>query len=132
MKYKARLIYKSEYTCFETSLPVYFYGMSNSKMIVLFATNKNDFHEANAFKWILANHLDFAYDFNSDTILTEGFEEVGIDEFKELADNLEQRVKTLATFGNFSSRTEAQQYLNINAYNMLISQNEPQVEISNY
>jgi len=30
-----------------------------------------------------------------------------------LADNLEQRVITLATFGNFSFNAEAQQYFNI-------------------
>ena len=132
MKYKARLIYKSEFTCFETSLPVYFYGMSNGKMVVLFASNNNGFSVTDTYKWILADHMDFTYDFNSDTILTEGFEEVGIEEFKELADNLEQRIKTLATFGNFSSGTEAQQYINVNAYNMLISQSEPQFEMSYY
>ena len=132
MKYKARLIYKSEYTCFETSLPVYFYGMSNGKMAVFFSINDNVFREDYTFKWILADHLDFSYDYYSDKILTEGFEEVGIEEFKELVDNLEQRIKTLATFGSFSSVTEAQQYLNINAYNMLISQHEPQFEMSYY
>ncbi|HSO89352.1 MAG TPA: hypothetical protein VLQ91_22555 [Draconibacterium sp.] len=50
----------------------------------------------------------------------------------ELADNLEQRIKTVSTNGNFSTRTEAQQYFNINAGNMLISQNKTQVELNHY
>ena len=132
MKTKARLIYESKYTCFETNLPVYFYGLSNGKMAVLYACNTNDFRGNNNFKWIVADHLDFRFDFNSNTILTEGFEEVGLDEFKELADNLEQRVKTLATFGNFLSKTETQEFLSNNIYNMLVSQNEPKFEMNFY
>ena len=61
--------------------------------------------------------------------LTNDIEEVGIEEFMLLADNLEQRIMTLATFGNFSSKTEAQQYFNINAFNMVISQNQEKYEM---
>lgn len=132
MKSKARLIYKSDYTCFHTSLPVYFYGMSNGKMVVLFASSKTNFAWDTTLKWIMANHMDFSYNYESDTIFTNGSEEVGLDEFMKLADTLEQRIKTIATFGNFSSRLEAQQYLNINAINMLISQNQEKYELDYY
>lgn len=132
MKLQARLIYKSVYTCFQTSLPVYFYGLSNGKMVILFASSKSDFAFDNTLKWILAEHMDFLYNFESGSVLTTDAEEVGIDEFMLLADNLEQRIITLATFGNFSSKTEAQQYFNINAFNMLASQNHKKYEMEYY
>lgn len=132
MKLQSRLIYKSVYTCFPTSLPVYFYGMSNGKMVVLFASSKTDFAYDTALKWILTEHLDFFYDFESGTILTTGLEEVGIDEFMLLADNLEQRIKRNATFGCFLTNAEAQQYFDINVNNMLLSQNQENYLIEYY
>lgn len=130
MKFKAQLIYQSTCTCFRTKLPVYFYGLSSSKMLVLYSCNKSDFAFDATLKWILAEHEDFSYDYDSNTIFTNGIEEVGVAEFMELADNLEQRIKTLATFGNFSTNSEAQQYFNLNAFNMLNSQNQLQAEMA--
>jgi len=132
MKFKTQLIYKSTCTCFYTKLPVYFYGLSNGKVIVLFASNKTDFAYETSVKWILAEHDDFSYDYESNTIFTNGSEEVTLEEFMELADNLEQRIKIIAIFGSFSTNSEAQQYFNLNAYNMLISQNQLQVEMDFY
>jgi len=129
MNFKAQLVYKSVNTCFQTTLPVYFYGMPNGKMLVLFASCKNDFPDETALKWTLAEHLDFWYDVETDCVFTTGSREIGIEEFMELVDNLEQRIKTIATFGNFSTKTEAQQYLNVNLYNMLSSQKQKQVEM---
>ena len=124
MKLQARLIYKSQYTCFQTSLPVYFYGLSNGKVVVLFASSKTDFAYDTAVKWIMAEHFDFMYDFENNKIFTTDNDEIGIDEFMLFADNLEQRIRILATFGNFSNKTEAQQYFNINSYYMLSNQNQ--------
>ena len=132
MKIKSQLIYQSTCTCFHTKLPVYFYGLNNGKMVVLFASNITDYAFDNSLKWILAEHEDFSFDYDSGTIFTNGTEEVGMTEFMELADNIEQRVKILATFGNFTTNTEAQKYFNLNAYNMLISQNQVQFEMDYY
>jgi len=132
MKFKAQLIYKSLNTCFQTSLPVYFYGLPNGEMLVLFASCKNYFPDDTALKWTVAEHLDFMYDYESDSVLTMDSREIDIEEFMELADNLEQRIKTIATFGNFSTKTEAQQYLDVNLYNMLSSQKQKQAEIDYY
>lgn len=132
MKFKAQLIYQSTCTCFHTKLPVYFYGLNNGKMAILFACNKNDFALDTTLKWILAEHEDFSYDYDSNTIFTNGNEEVGMAEFMDLADNLEQRIKILATFGNFKSNIDAQNYFNQNVYNMLVTQNQLQCEIEYY
>ena len=129
MKLQARLIYKSGYTCFHSPLPVYFYGLSNGKVVVLFASSKTDFAYDTSIKWILADHIDFRYDFETNKIFTTDNDETGIDEFMLFADNLEQRINIVATFGNFSSKTEAQQYFNINAFNMLTNQTQDKYEM---
>jgi hypothetical protein len=129
MKYTARLVYKSVNTCFQTTLPVYFYGMPSGKMVVLFASCKNDFPDETALKWTLAEHMDFWYDFETGTILTTGSRVIEIDEFMELADNLEQRIITKATYGNFSNKTEAMHFLNVTLHNLLNSYKQKQVEM---
>lgn len=132
MKFKSQLIYQSTCTCFNTKLPVYFYGLNNGKIAILFACNKTDFAFDTALKWILAEHEDFSYDYESNTIFTNGDEEVGMAEFMDLADNLEQRVKIMATFGNFKTHADAQHYFNQNVYNMLVTQTQVQYEIDYY
>ncbi len=128
MKYTARLIYKSVNTCFHTNLPVYFYGMPNGKIVVLFASCKNDFPDDTSLKWTVAEHLDFSYDFATGTILTNGSREIEIDEFKELADNLEQRIKIAATYGNFLTNSDAMHFLSVTLQNLLSSHKQKQME----
>lgn len=132
MKFKAHLIYESVNTCFDTTLPVYFYGMPNGKMVVLFSQNNNVFPFDTSVKWILAEHCDFSYNFEMGKIFLNDPQEVGMDEFIELADNLEQRTKKIATFGNFSSNSEAMNYLYINAIDMLISHKPVKFEMDYY
>lgn len=132
MKYKAHLIYKSVNTCFHTKLPVYFYGMPNGKMVVLFTQNNSDFPFNTTIKWVVAEHNDFSYKFESGQIITNDTQRVDIDEFMELADNLEQSIKTIATYGSFSSNSEALNYFNINADTMLINQKPVKLEMDFY
>jgi len=121
MNLKAHLIYKSSNTCFSTLLPVYFYGMSSGKIGVLLSQFKNDNPFDTTQEWVVAIHNDFLYDFETDTILTANWEEVGIDEFMELADDLEQNITAIKAFGHFYSNNEAQQYFYANAHYMLES-----------
>lgn len=128
MKYTSRLIYKSVNTCFHTNLPVYFYGLSNGIIVILFASRNNEFPDDNTLKWTLAEHLDFSYDVDSGTILTADSREIGLDEFMELADNLEQRIKITATYGNFSNNSEAMHFLNVTLLNLLNQHKQKQLE----
>ena len=59
-------------------------------MVVLFTTYKHDYPFASTLKWVISEHMDFSYDYETNTILTNGYQEVVIDEFMDLADNLEQ------------------------------------------
>ena len=119
MNGNARLIYKSFNTCFRTFLPVYFYGMPNAKIIVLFVREKEDSLTRNALEWVVATHLEFWYDYESDVIFDFQNREYAFEEFSEYVDKLAQRVKLIKTFGNFSNYIEAQQFYNSNASQML-------------
>jgi hypothetical protein len=132
MKYTARLIYKSVNTCFHTTLPVYFYGLPNGSILVLYASCKNGFPDDTSLKWILAEHLDFSYDFATGIILTAGSREIEICEFMELADNLEQRIITKATYGNFANNSEAMHFLSVTLHNLLNNHKQKQMEPDYY
>jgi hypothetical protein len=132
MKTKTHLIYKSLNTCFQTYLPVYFYGMNDGRMIVLFTRFKTNDPRVISQEWVLAMHCDFSYDIESNTILTNGLEEIGIEEFMDLADNFEQRIKILKTFGEFMSHAEAQKYFNVNVSQMLSNSKQVKDEIYSY
>ena len=131
MKGKARLIYKSYNTCFRSFLPVYFYGMPNAKIIVLFVREKEDSLTRNTLEWVVATHLEFWYDYESDVIFDFQNRAYNFDEFIDYVDKLEQRVRPLKNFGNFAVYTEAQQFYNSNASQMLFNL-IPEKAIMNY
>ena len=131
MKGNARLIYKSFNTCFRTFLPVYFYGLPGAKIVVLFVREKENSLTRNEFDWVVASHLDFWYDYKSDTILDLRNREHELEEFKECVDKLEQRIRIIKTIGSFLSYRNAQQFYNSNASKLLFN-HKPAREILSY
>ncbi len=132
MKTKSKLIYRSENTCFQTLLPVYFYGMPDGKMLVLYTRFKSENPLDTTQEWIVAQHLDFTYNFESGRIYTMTGQEVSFEEFMELADNLEQRIRPLEWFGSFYNNREAQSYFNHHKYNMLNKTKTIKIEADEY
>lgn len=119
MKDNARLIYKTNNTCFPRFLPVYFYGLPNEEMLILYAREKENSVVRLSLEWVVAAHLDFHYDYESDAILDSENQVYDFVEFIEYIDQMEQRVKLLQTFGSFYTQTEAEQFYNSNASKML-------------
>lgn len=130
MKLKSKLIYRSENTCFQTPLPVFFFGMPDGKMLVIFSRFKTENPLNTLQEWIVAQHLDYCFDFVTDTIMTTGIQKVEIGEFMDLADNLAQRIRPLNWFGNFYTNNEALQYFKTNKDFMLgkVKSIEPEVD----
>ena len=106
--------------------------MNDGRMIVLFTRFKTNDPRDTTQEWVMAMHCDFSYDYESDKILTNALEEIGIEEFMDLADDLEQRIKTIKTFGDFSSNAEAQKYFNVNFFKMLSNSKPVKDEIYSY
>jgi type III secretory pathway component EscR len=95
--------------------------MPDGRMLVCYTQFRNDDEDDTTQEWVVALHADFTYDYETDVIYTLETQEVDIEEFMELADTLEQRVKPLKTFGKFYNNTEAQQFFNQNGKLMLQS-----------
>lgn len=132
MKTKSKLIYRSENTCFQTLLPVYFYGMPDGKMLVLYTRFKSENPLDTTQEWIVAQHLDYSYNFESGRIYTMTGQEVNFEEFMDLADNLEQRIRPLEWFGSFYTNHEAQVYFNEYKDFMLNKSKPVNVEVEAY
>jgi hypothetical protein len=111
MKIKSKLIYQSVNTCFQTFLPVFFYGLPIGKMLVIFARFKTENPLDTQQEWVVAQHLDYSFNYPEDKIYTHGNQEISLEEFIELADNLEQRIRPLKIYGNFYSNNEAMHFL---------------------
>lgn len=119
MKDKARLIYKTSNTCFPEYLPVYFYGLPNQKMLVLYTRERQNDLVRKSLEWVVAAHLEFRYDYQSNVILDHENQSYDFEEFKEYIDQMQQRTKPLQTYGTFHNWAEAEQFYNSNASQML-------------
>lgn len=132
MKSKARFIHKSFNTCFPALLPAYFYGIPNGEMLVMYVRDKENRYLKTDLEWVLAAHLDFHFDYESGAILDFQNPKYGFEEFIEIADKLEQKVRTLKTFGSFCSHSEALQFFYSNSDRMLYSINSVESVLCNY
>jgi hypothetical protein len=106
--------------------------MPDGKMLVVFTRFKNENPLDTMQEWIVAQHLDYHYDFSTDKIIASGNQEIDINEFMDLADNLEQRIRPLEWFGSFYTNHEAQIYFNQNKNLMLNKTKTVEVEVDEY
>jgi hypothetical protein len=119
MKGKARLICKTNNTYFAQFLTVYFYGLPNEKVVVLYTREKEGNTNRKSLEWVVASHLDFRYDYESDTIIDKENRACDFEEFIDFIDKQEQHIQPLQTFGEFYSLLDAEQFYNSGAQKML-------------
>jgi hypothetical protein len=106
--------------------------MPDGKMLVVYTRFKNENPLDTMQEWIVAQHLDYHYNFSTDKIIASGNQEIDINEFMDLADNLEQRVIPLEWFGNFYTNNEAQNYFNKHKDVMLYKTKTVDIEVDEY
>ncbi|MFV0593616.1 MAG: hypothetical protein ACK5M7_19750 [Draconibacterium sp.] len=131
MKGKARLIYKTNNTLLAQFLPVYFYGLPNEKIVVLFTREKAGNPTRKSLEWVVASHPDFRYDYETDAIVDKENRMCDFDDFMEYIDKQEQHVQPLQVFGEFYSLLDAEQFYNSGAHKMLYNL-EPARAVMNY
>ena len=119
MEAKARLLYKSYMTYFHTFLPVYFYGMPNGKIYCVYGRLSQRLYSESSLEFLFMEHEDFNYDYELDIIVAYGGKEISHENFKDLVDRPNQRLKTMKLFGNFKSYAEAQDFLNETVVDMI-------------
>lgn len=119
MKSTARIIYKSYMTYFHTFMPVYFYGMPNGKIQVMYAQFCETQANKSGLQFIFAEHEDFIYDYESDKIYVQNIIELSKADFMHMVDQPDQRIKVFSINDTFNSYEEAQHFLNNKLHNKL-------------
>lgn len=119
MKSAARVIYKSYMTYFQTFLPVYFYGMPNGKIQVMYARYSDTQANKSGLEFIFAELEDFVYDYEWDKIYVQKFIEISRKDFMHMVDQPDQRIKVFSINDTFNSYADAQHFLNNKLHNKL-------------
>lgn len=112
MNTKPVLIYKSNMTYFHTALPVYFYGMPDGSISLVYAR----FYEINFYntgmEFVFAELDSYSYDFETGQIYRYSDIEICLDDFREMVDQPETRIKITKTLRNINTYSEAKLYIN--------------------
>ena len=99
-------------TYFHTALPVYFYGMPDGSISLVYAR----FYEINfhitGLEFVFAELDDFNYDFETGQIYSYSSIEICLDDFREMVDRPETRIKINKSLRNIDSYAEAQMHIN--------------------
>ncbi len=119
MKSSARIIYKSYMTYFHTFMPVYFYGMPNGKIQVMYARFCDTQTNKSGLEFIFAEHEDFVYNYETDKIYFRKFIEIDRKDFMRMVDQPDQHLKVFSINDTFNSYAEAQHFLNNKQHNKL-------------
>jgi len=112
MEQNACLISKSKMSYFPTSLPVYYYGMPNGKIVLVYARHYKKKFNVTGLEFVFAVHEDFTYDFESDKILNQHYTVISRKELVEITDCADPRIKINKVYRNLNSYAEARVFLN--------------------
>jgi len=93
-------------------MPVYFYGMPNGKIHVMYAQFSDTKTNKSGLEFIFAELEDFVYDYETEKIYVQKFIEVSRNDFMRLVDMPDQRIKVFSINDTFNSYAEAQHFLN--------------------
>lgn len=115
-----RFVYKSNYTHLQTSLPVYFYGLPDGRIYLIYAR----FYEINFSKsgleFVFATLEDYSYNYESGQIIS-GFKKINLSTFTENIEKKDFQIKIVKSYRNITSFIEARKKLSKKAGNMMKS-----------
>lgn len=118
MKALAKLIHKTYASYLPTAFPAHYYGMPNGKIYLVYSR----FYEAaigeSGLEFVFAEHEDFSYDYENETIVPKCSEKMHLPVFAEYVDNPDTRINVFTINRQFSSYGEAQVFLNKEAVRM--------------
>jgi ABC-type sulfate transport system substrate-binding protein len=100
-------------------MPVYFYGMPNGKIQVMYAKFCDTQANKAGLEFVFADHEDFVYDYESDKIYAQKVIEISKMNFMQMVDQPDQRIKVFSVNDSFNSYAEAQHFLNNKLHNKL-------------
>lgn len=112
MEKYARLIHQAQITFLPTSFPVKYFGMPNGKVYILFARLKKKEPRFSRMEYVLAEHLDFDYNYQTDTLIPKNGLKCHKKVYNEMVDNPDPKTKILKIYSRVTSFTDAYAKLN--------------------
>ena len=119
MEVYSRLLFKSYMAYLPTSLPVYFYGMPDNKIYLVYARNYEKSFDETGLEFVFAYHKDFTYDYDSYTIYYRNTIETSLSDFIDTIEQPSQRLKIKKVYRKINSYSRAQKKLEKMAVKML-------------
>lgn len=102
-----KLIYKTQSSNLPTSLPVYFYGLPDGKVYLIYSR----FYEVNFNKtdleFVLAVHKEFTFDFEKEELHSVVLNDIISPELYKIVDKTDSKIKILKVYRNLNSYSDA-------------------------
>ena len=118
MKTLAKLIHSTYASYLQTAFPAHYYGMPNGKIYLVFSRfYEVDFGET-GLEFVFAEHNDFLFDYENETIFPSGFKRKPTPIFSEQVDNPHCKYNIFKINRQLNSYGEAQMFLNQKAQKM--------------
>jgi len=99
-------------TYFPTSLPVYFYGMPDNKIYLIYARFYDINFNKSGLEFVFAEQEDISINYETGQIITREYLKIDLNDFKEFVDRPDPRLKIVNVFRNLDTYSEAQVILN--------------------
>ena len=119
----ARFIHKSNISYLPTKLPAQFYGLPDGKVYIVYARFYQIKFERSGLEFVFATHEDFAYDYENGKLTSK--EEIPLKTamYNEMVDKQDLNFKILKVYRNINSYSEAVNFLNIWAKELIVERN---------
>lgn len=121
MELSYRLLHKSNNTQLQTSQPVYFYGLPDERIYIIYARFYEISFSKSGLEFVFAILEDYNYDFDSGKIMDANFIEINLLDFQNRLETSDFQIKIHKSYRNIKSFLEAQKKLNKKANKMTAS-----------
>lgn len=121
MELSYRLLHKSNNTQLQTSQPVYFYGLPDERIYIIYARFYEISFSKSGLEFVFAILEDYNYDFDSGKIMDANFIEINLLDFQNRLETSDFQIKIHKSYRNIKSFLEVQKKLNKKANKMTAS-----------
>jgi hypothetical protein len=118
MKNVAKLIHQTYVSYLPTAFPAHYYGMPNGKIYLVFSRFYEVDYGKTGLEFVFAEHKDFSFDYETDTILALGQQQNQSPVFAEHIDNPNTQYIIFTINRDLNSYGEARIFLNHEALKM--------------
>ena len=118
MKKLAKLIYQTYVTYLPTAFSAQYYGMPNGKIYLVFSRHYKVAYEKSGLEFVFAEHQDYSFDYESETILPSNKPQKRTRVFAEHMDAPKSKFNIFSTNRELRSYGEAFTFLNRQASKM--------------